>query len=63
MTKDFSVSRSIAEQLLTRGISVTVENYLAYAYPDWLPDPLPASIMHEAEEAVRYAASIKAINL
>ena len=45
--------------LLQLGIPVTVENWLSYNYPDNLPDPVPAELMAEAEEAVR---SIQQLN-
>jgi len=49
----------IALRLLQRGIPVTVENWLSFNYPDNLPDPVPAEIQAEAEEAVR---SIQQLN-
>jgi hypothetical protein len=43
----------VALRLLQLGIPVTVENYLDYAYTDPVPNPVPAEMLAEAEEAVR----------
>ena len=49
----------IALRLLQRGIPVTVENWLSFNFPDNLPDPVPAELLADAEEAVR---SIQQLN-
>jgi hypothetical protein len=42
-----------ALRLLQLGIPVTVENWLDFNYPQGVPNPVPAELQAEAEEAVR----------
>ena len=55
-TQDPTVSDPTVRHLLKRGIPVTVESWLDFNYPDNRPDPIPADLMLEAEQAV---ASVK----
>jgi hypothetical protein len=48
-----------ALRLLQLGIPVTVENWLDFNYPQGVPNPVPAELLAEAEEAVR---SIQQLN-
>lgn len=38
--------------LKKRGLPLTVESYLRFAYPDGVPRPVPAELIQEAQDAI-----------
>lgn len=45
---------AIAAHLAKRGIPLTRENYLRFAYPDGAPGPMPAELEMELPEKIQY---------
>ena len=50
-----SVNDPVVERLKQRGLALTRENYLKLAYPDGPPEPLPAELLAQIDEALRDA--------
>lgn len=55
---DPGVDNAILEQLVLRGLAATEANYLMLAFPEGVPDPLPAEYRAEMEEALEHAGTL-----